>query len=199
MRVLSVGKSIEVAVKWFPLLMTLSCDIFIIISSFNLSFLIIKTNAKQQIKEYTRCRHAVREKPHSRGKPSQNSSFSRSKMRRPRPLQVRLKTTFIKSSFLLLVTVLSPNSCHCVCTKTSLLWFHQELVTVMPTRFYHCNITWDFLIVIALRPSHCGNRTLLFLVTPNPHHCNYIKTVIALWLWYGSTETVVDWTSICIP
>jgi len=38
--------------------MTLSCDVFvIIISSFDSSFLIIKTNAKQQMEEDTRSRH----------------------------------------------------------------------------------------------------------------------------------------------
>lgn len=49
--------------------MTLSCDVFVIIMcSFDLSFIIIKNNSKQQIAEDTRGRHAAKEKPESLGK-----------------------------------------------------------------------------------------------------------------------------------
>lgn len=120
--------------------MTLSCDVFIIIiCSLELSFLIIKTNAMQQIEENTRCRHAARAKPHSRGKPSQGSSFSRFKMRHPRPLQHKLETTSIKSSLF-----------HCVCIPRSLSLCRSELdISVVAPK----QTLWDlnFLMVIASR------------------------------------------------
>lgn len=121
----------------------------IIISSFKLSFLIIKKNSKKQIQENKICRHDAREKPHSRGKPSQNSSFCRFKMRRPRPLQLRLETTSIKSfsfHYVCIPRSMSLNSFYWVCIEYLPLSFHWDIITAMsPCQFSYCSMLYQLL------------------------------------------------------
>lgn len=131
----------SVEIKWFLLIWhyPVMFSLLLLILSNDL-FLIIKTNAKQQMEEDTRCRHATREKTHSRGKPGKNSSFSRFKMRRQIPLQLRFKTTSICQVNLV---ILQLNS------SVAIILIHTLILAMAPNLYLETTMIFE--------PSLCEN------------------------------------------